>query len=356
MAFPDFWNKTMSAALNYPCEREPHTGDGSAVEIAAGVLWLRMPLFASLPWINVWAIAEEGGWSIVDTGLHSAKSIDAWQAAFVGALGGAPVLRVVVTHMHPDHCGMAGWISARFKTQLWMSRLEYLTCRLMVADTGRVAPEDGIAFYLAAGWDHQAIERYKEKFGSFGQKIYPLPDSYRRISDGDILRLGAHEWTVIVGSGHSPEHACLYCPQLKLLISGDQVLPRISSNVSVHPTEPEADPLSDWLSSLRMLKHRIPDDVLVLPAHNSPFIGLHARADELIESHCRSLSRLEDMLTEPKRALDVFGALFARPITSGLLGMATGEAIAHLNHLSRTGRAIKERDHLGFWWWRRSGS
>jgi glyoxylase-like metal-dependent hydrolase (beta-lactamase superfamily II) len=198
-----------------------------------------------------------------------------------------------------------------------MSRLEYLTCRLMAADTGRMAPEDGIAFYRAAGWDDQAIERYKERFGSFGQMIYPLPDSYRRISDGDILRLGAHEWTVVVGSGHSPEHSCLYCPQLRLLISGDQVLPRISSNVSVYPTEPEADPLSDWLSSLRMLKHRIPDDVLVLPAHNSPFIGLHARADELIDSHSRGLSRLEDMLAEPKRALDVLGrCLLAPPLSS----------------------------------------
>ena len=205
------------------------------------------------------------------------------------------------------------------------------------AATGRMAPEDGVAFYRAAGWDHQAIERYKEKFGSFGQMIFPLPASYRRISDGDILRLGAHDWTVVVGSGHCPEHACLYCPQLKLLISGDQVLPRISSNVSVYPTEPEADPLSDWLSSLRMLKHRIP-----------------ARVDELIESHGRGLSRLEEMLAEPKRASDVFGALFARPITSELLGMATGEAIAHLHHLARTGRAIQERDPLGIWWWRRS--
>ena len=222
----------MMASLNYPIEPEPQTGDGSAIEIAPGVLWLRMPLFASLPWINVWAIAEEAGWTIVDTGLHSLKTIDAWQAAFAGPLGGAPVLRVVVTHMHPDHCGMAGWITERFKAPLCMSRLEYLTCRLMAADTGRKAPEEGIAFYRAAGWDAPALERYKDKFGSFGQMIYPLPASYHRISDGDALRFGAHEWTVAVGNGHSPEHACLHCPELKLFISGDQVLPRISSNVS----------------------------------------------------------------------------------------------------------------------------
>jgi glyoxylase-like metal-dependent hydrolase (beta-lactamase superfamily II) len=168
------------------------------------------------------------------------------------------------------------------------------------------------------------------------------------------MRLGAHEWQVVVGNGHSPEHACLYCPELKLLISGDQVLPRISSNVSVYPLEPDANPLADWLNSLAKLKAHIPNDVLVLPAHNSPFRGLHARIDELADSHQRGLARLTDLLTEPKRAVDAFGALFSRPITDGLLGMATGEAIAHLNYLSRTGRAVRTRDAGGVWWWQKS--
>jgi glyoxylase-like metal-dependent hydrolase (beta-lactamase superfamily II) len=311
-----------------------------------------MPLFAALPWINVWAIADRDGWSIVDTGLKSQGTIDAWQNAFSRTLGAAPVTRVVVTHMHPDHCGMAGWIAERFKVPLWMSRLEYLSCRLMAADTGRCAPVDGIAFYRAAGWDEEAIERYKAKFGSFGEMIYPLPASYRRIADGDSLRLDGREWQVVVGSGHSPEHACLYCPELKLLISGDQILPRISSNVSVYPTEPDANPLADWLGSLADIKRRIPDDVLVLPAHNSPFKGLHARIDELIESHRTGLEQLESVLVTPKRAVDVFGALFARPIKPGVLGMATGEAVAHLNYLSKTGRAIRELDGDGVGWWR----
>jgi glyoxylase-like metal-dependent hydrolase (beta-lactamase superfamily II) len=256
--------------------------------------------------------------------------------------------------MHPDHCGLAGWMAERFKVRLWMTRLEYLTCRLMAADTGRVAPADGIEFYRASGWDAPAIVNYREKFGSFGELISPLPASYRRIEDGDTLKMGAHEWTVIVGNGHSPEHACLYCPELKLLISGDQVLPRISSNVSVYPLEPDANPLGDWLSSLSRLKARIPNDVLVLPAHNSPFKGLHARIGELIESHQRGLARLEAMLTEPKRAVDVFAALFSRPVGGGHLGMATGEAIAHLNYLSRTGRAVRERDVHGVWWWHKT--
>jgi glyoxylase-like metal-dependent hydrolase (beta-lactamase superfamily II) len=343
----------MAAELHYPLASEPGTGDGSAVEVAPGVMWLRMPLFASLPWINIWAVAEADGWSIVDTGLRSAKTIDAWQAAFGQALGGAPVVRVLATHMHPDHCGMAGWLAERFNVRLWMTRLEYLTCRLLAADTGRSAPAEGVNFYRAAGWPVEAIERYQAKFGFFGESIYPMPASYRRIADGETLRLGRHDWQVVVGSGHSPEHASLYCPELKLLISGDQVLPRISSNVSVHPTEPDADPLRDWLESLRKIRERVPDDVLVLPAHNSPFRGLHARIGDLIDSHTGGLARLERLLGEPKRVIDVFRALFARPITAGLLGMATGEALAHLNYLRFTGRAVRETDGDGVWHWRR---
>ncbi len=170
------------------------------------------------------------------------------------------------------------------------------------------------------------------------------------------MSICGHEWLVVVGNGHSPEHACLYCPAQKLLISGDQVLPRISSNVSVYPTEPDADPLGDWLHSLAAIKGRVPDDVLVLPAHNSPFTGLHARIDALLELHREGLARLEQMLAEPRRAVDVFSALFSRPIGAGALGMATGEAVAHLNRLERAGRARRDRDANGVWWWRRTGS
>ena len=347
-------NPAPASRLRYPLQTEPAVGDGSAVEVAPGVLWLRMPLFAALPWINVWAVKEQGGWAIIDTGLHSPNTIAAWQAAFAGAMHGEPVSRVIATHMHPDHCGLAGWFVERGRLQLWMSRLEYLTCRIMAADSGSDAPRDAIDFYRGAGWDDAAIGRYREKFGAFGDMIYPLPASYRRIADGDALKLGAHEWSVVVGSGHSPEHACLYCPELKLLIAGDQVLPKISSNVSVYPQEPDADPLGEWIGSLAKIKRRIPDDVLVLPAHNSPFHGLHARIAELDESHRQGLTRLQQLLCEPRRAVDVFAALFARPISSGLMGMATGEALAHLNYLLRRGLATRELDAQGVWWWRAS--
>jgi glyoxylase-like metal-dependent hydrolase (beta-lactamase superfamily II) len=336
------------APLDYPFDAPPEAG--AAIEVAPGVLWIRMPLPFALTHINLWAIRDGDGWTIVDTGIQSPDTAAAWRGVLAGPCGGRGVTRVVVTHMHPDHVGMAGWLIRKFECRLWMTRLEYLTCRVLVADTGREAPEDGIRFYRRAGWGDDSIEQYRARFGGFGKSTYALPDSYHRIADGDRLRIGDHDWTVVVGRGHSPEHACLHCADLKLLISGDQVLPRISSNVSVFPTEPDADPLAEWMDSLDKLRREVPDDVLVLPAHNEPFRGLHARLDHLAQGHEVSLERLRRALAaEPRRAVDVFGALFARQIGSEaqLLGMATGESVAHLNYLVGRGEAVAEPDGDG---------
>jgi glyoxylase-like metal-dependent hydrolase (beta-lactamase superfamily II) len=252
--------------------------------------------------------------------------------------------------MHPDHIGMAGWLTRKFNCRLWMTQLEYLNCRVLTADTGRDAPEDGVTFYRRAGWSSAAIENYQARFGNFGKYIHALPESYRRIKDGEEIRIGANTWRVIVGTGHSPEHACLYCADLKLLISGDQVLPRISSNVSVHPTEPDADPMRDWLESLAKIKREVPDDVLVLPSHNDCFRGLHARLDFLSASQERTLNRLRKTLSEPRRAVDVFAALFGRSIDesdSSLLNLATGESMACLNYLLHRGEVRRELDDTG---------
>jgi len=336
------------AQLAYPFKEGPQVG--GAVEIAPGVLWLRMPLGGSLAFINVWAIREEGGWTIVDTGFQGEAATAAWRAALAGPLEGRPVTRVIVTHMHPDHVGMAGWLARKFRARLWMTRTEYVMCRMLAGDTGREPPEEGIEFYRAAGWDQDGLDTYITRFGGFGKGVHALPDSYRRIVDGETLILGGREWRVVVGSGHTPEHACLYCPSLKLFISGDQVLPRITSNVSVFPTEPDGDPLQDWLTSLARVRALTPDDVLVLPAHNEPFHGLHARIDELIGFHEQSLAKLEALIAEPKRAIDVFSVLFKREITLATLIMATGESLAHLNWLVHHGRARRRRDGAGVDW------
>ncbi|MDP3660391.1 MBL fold metallo-hydrolase [Phenylobacterium sp.] len=336
--------------LSYPFEKGPE--DGQAIDIAAGVKWLRMPLGGPLGFINVWAIAEEGGWAIVDTGMGGAETMHAWRDAFDGPLRKRPATRVFVTHMHPDHVGMAGWLTRKYDVPLWMSRLEYLSCRSLSADTGREAPSDALRFYRGAGWDEDSLETYRTRFGTFGKYMHVLPDSFHRLVDGQEMMIGDHRWRVVVGSGHSPEHACLHCPDLQLMISGDQVLPRISSNVSVFPTEPEADPLSEWLASLARIKSQVGDEVLVLPAHNDPFFGLHARIDHLISGHEQGLLRLQDLLREPKRAVDCFSALFRAKITPGLLGMATGESLAHLNCLIGRGLAARETDANGVAWYR----
>ncbi len=340
------------ARLAYAFDHKPDFGE--ALDVGPGVKWLRMPLGGSIGAINVWAIREGEGWAIVDTGLGGEETQRVWRMALKGPLEGRPVTRVFVTHMHPDHIGMAGYLTRKFGVRLWITRLESVTCRSLAADTGRDAPPDGLGFYRAAGWDDDFIETYRTRFGGFGRGLNPLPDSYRRLRDGDELSIGEHVWRVVVGSGHSPEHACLYCPDLKLMISGDQVLPRISSNVSVFPMEPEGDPLTDWLDSLASIKAQVPDDVLVLPAHNEPFRGLHARIDALIADHERGLARLRKLLVEPRRAVDpeIFRALFHRRIDQTLLGMATGESLAHLTCLITRGQALRERDAQGVDWYR----
>jgi glyoxylase-like metal-dependent hydrolase (beta-lactamase superfamily II) len=338
--------------LIYPFEAFPESGQ--LLEVVPGVAWLRMPLPMKLNHINLWCLHDGEGWAVVDTGMNTPESKAAWEVLLAKELGQGPITRVFVTHMHPDHIGLAGWLTQQFKCRLWMSRLEYLNCRVLVADTGRSAPDDGTRFYHQAGWGEGSIENYRARFGSFGKFIHALPDSYRRIKDGEVLKIGAHDWRVIVGTGHSPEHACFYCPDLKLFISGDQVLPRISSNVSVHPTEPDANPMQDWMASLVKIKREVPDDVLVLPSHNECFRGLHDRLDYLAATQERSLDSLRKKLREPQRAVDVFITLFGRSIDEndgGLLFLATGESLACLNYLLHRGEVSKTLDASDVAWY-----
>jgi glyoxylase-like metal-dependent hydrolase (beta-lactamase superfamily II) len=338
-----------AGTLRYPLNTRPEPGE--TLQVAPGVHWVRMPLPMALNHINLWALEDGDGWTLVDTGMQTAEIAAAWETVLARPMGGKPIKRVVCTHMHPDHTGMAGWLTRRFDCTLWMTRLEYVTCRMLVADTGREAPSDGVRFYKAAGWKPADIEIYKARFGGFGKMVYALPDSYHRVSDGDHIRIGEHYWHAVIGRGHSPEHLCLYSPDLQLLISGDQVLPRITSNVSVQPTEPEADPLTEWLESLAAIRARVPDNVLVLPAHNEPFHGLHLRIGQLIEGHERSLSRLREALRQPKTAYELFSLLFRRPVNESVLHPATGESLAHLNCLIRRGQAVRRLDEAGVAWY-----
>jgi glyoxylase-like metal-dependent hydrolase (beta-lactamase superfamily II) len=336
-------------SIQYAVDRAPDPG--TTVQIAPGVHWLRMPLPFALSHINLWLLEGADSWNIVDSGVSNKDTRAVWQRIFTDVTRHAPIERVFITHMHPDHAGSAGWLCRELGAELWMSREEYFLCRILTADTGRETPAVGIAFYHAAGFPPESMDRYQDIFGMFGRLVSPLPESYMRLQDGDDFEIGAHKWTVIVGRGHSPEHACLYSASSNLLISGDQLLPKISSNVSVYPTEPAANPLADWLASLSDLKARIPEGVLVLPAHGKPFTGAHARLEQLIDEHHCCLDELENHCREPRRAVDTFPALFKSEIRANNLIMATGEAIAHLNYMIAAGRIERSTDSAGVHWY-----
>lgn len=344
---PDRENKE---TISYEFSDRPNSGD--AMPVAAGVFWLRMPLPFALGHINLWLLEDGDGWAVVDTGVNTDDCKDIWQRTFADTMNGKPINQVLVSHLHPDHSGCAGWLTKKYDVELLMSREEYLLCRILAADTGKPAPEAGIRFYKGAGYSEKALDNYKKRFGTFGTFVAPLPESYRRLKDGDVFSIGNHEWQVIVGRGHSPEHACLFCAELNVLISGDQILPTISSNISVHPTEPAANPLADWMQSLRDFKTKIPEDVLVLPAHGKPFRGAHTRLDQLIHEHDNGLSELLKICTEPRRAVDVFPALFKGMVTGSNLMFATGESIAHLNYLLDIDRMTVNTDDDGVNWYR----
>jgi glyoxylase-like metal-dependent hydrolase (beta-lactamase superfamily II) len=327
------------SALDYPFKDPP--GPGEWREIAEGVFWLRVPMPGRLNHINVWLLEDGQNWTVVDSGMPVEEARETWRKAFKTVMGGRPVTRVIATHMHPDHVGLAGWLCETFETELWMSRGEYFMCRTLAMDTGHKAPEEAIRFYHAAGLGEEQIAIYRENFGKFGKFISPMPQSYRRLQEGERLQIGKSEWHVVVGTGHSPEHICLHCPALNLFISGDQILPRISSNVSVWPTEPEGNPLRDWLRSCARLKAFLPEDALVLPAHHDAFRGAQRRLATITREHEEGLAKLLEGCAEPKRVIDVFGYLFKSKITPDNIFPAVGEAFAHLNCLLQRGQLTR---------------
>ena len=333
--------------LSYPYAEHP--APGTTVEIGPGVRWLTMPMGGgSLNHINLYLLEDATGWWVVDTGLNLPETRGLWEDIFSRELGGKPVVGVICTHMHPDHIGQSKMITDAFRCPLYMTRAEYYQARAFSAGGPSYQSSwIGQQFYQRAGMPADYLEvlrRSWEQRSSEGMSMPEMPAGYYRLQHGDVLTIGRHDWQVLVGSGHSPEHACLYCSSLKLMISGDQILPVITSNVSVHPTEPDANPLKDWLESHDRLL-RLPPDVLVLPAHNLPFHGIRERLRELISHHEDRMLAIEEHCVNPAVAKDLLPVLFARELDPRQMMMALGEAIAHLHllmHRNRIERTLNE--------------
>ncbi len=325
----------------------PEAGD--VREVSPGILWLRMPLpMPSLDHINLYLLEDADGWWLVDTGIGFGDTQAIWERVFEEHLGGKPVKAVLSTHYHPDHTGVAGWLCERWRVPFYMTQGEYftgMTFSRMTQDDFTWATDQ---YFQHCGFDAGRIAEIKSRFGGMGEVMRPLPTAYRRLVDGTQLRINGVNWEVMVGRGHSPEHACLYCAAHNILVSGDQVIPRISSNISVGGTEPEANPLKDWFASLERFLEELPADTLVLPAHNAPFHGLHTRLRYLIDHHEDHLLALEEACLEDGRtALELLPVMFDRELDEHNLGLALGECLAHLNYLHQRGQVAREVDGQG---------
>jgi len=330
--------------LEYPFNDIP--APGKTLEVAPGVFWLRMPLPMSLDHINLYLLESDTGWTVVDTGIRGQETKDLWLTIFDTCLGGKPVEQIICTHMHPDHTGQTGFISDHFRVPLLMSYGEYYQARMMHYSMQEKGSWHMSDFFLRGGISRDLMDAMSEARSQFAPEAddLPMPKSYQRLRDGDQLQIGAITWEVIVGSGHSPEHVCLYSKTNRLLLSGDQILPIITSNVSVHPTEPEADPMTDWLTSHQKFKTLIPDETLILPAHNNPFYGVSERLDELTAHHEHRMQIVLDGCRSPTVAIELLPDLFERKLENHTLFMALGEGIAHIHCLMTRGQIKRELD------------
>src|SRR5690606_29039194 len=344
--------------LEYPFG-ETLAEPGGTFTVAEGVKWVRLPLPFALDHVNVWLLRDqfEGreGWTVVDCGVARPEVKAQWEKIFESDLEGLPVVRVLVTHMHPDHVGLAGWLCEHWNAPLWMTATDYYVARFwsLPPDSGQVAGgpngESAMQHFARHGLrDPDALEQIRQRSAYYPSLVGQPPKSYRRIMHEDRITVGGHEWKVIVGYGHAPEHVSLYCDDLKVLISGDMVLPRISTNVSVFDFEPEANPLPLYLKSLDRYEG-LPEDTLILPSHGKPFRGLHER---IAQQHAHHADRLDDVMqacVQPMSTSDIVPVLFKRKLDLHQLTFAMGEALAHLHALYFEGRLQRQLGEDGIY-------
>lgn len=337
--------------ISYPFEAPPAHGD--AIEVADAVLWLRIPLpMPNLDHVNIYVFDDGPSWTIIDTGLNAGRCRKAWAAALAGPLSGKPVGRLILTHHHPDHVGLAGWFIEQ-GADLWSGRTAWLLARMLILDEQERPNAESLAFWAAAGMPEEMLEeRRTTRPFNFADCVSPLPLGFHRIAEGDVINVGGRDWDVHFGQGHAPDHLTLWSRDDDLVLGGDQLLPSISPNLGVYATEPLADTVGDWLSSCRRFAGIAEDRHFVLPGHKLPFSGLPDRLSQLIENHTSALDRLRDHLLTPRHAVECFTPVFGREIAGSAYGLAMVEAVGHLNHLLALGEVERQMSANGAWLWR----
>lgn len=322
--------------------------NGAVHAVADGVLWLRMPLPFALDHINLYLIDDGDGWIAIDSGLVGEQTRAHWRQVVEHALDGRPLKALLATHYHPDHLGCAGWLCHEYGIPLWITVPEYQTAQFLLGDRPNESAAAQRTYYQSLGMSAQQLETVGTQLQRMASAYDALPPLGRVLKAGDELRLGGRCWQVRVATGHSPAHAVIYSPDIGVMLAGDQVLPRISSNVGIYPERLDTDPLGHWLESLERLRDW-PDDTLVLPAHNEPFYGLHRRLRELTDDHVGKLGQLETFCRESATVMELVPRLYPRPLGSMDLLLAAGECLAHLEYLVRRGRLVRQTDADGVW-------
>ena len=325
----------MPEMLEFPVATPPAPGETRP--IAPGVLWLRMPLPFALNHINLWLLEDGPGWTIVDCGFAGEATTGLWEQIFAEGLAGRPVRRIIVTHYHPDHIGLAGWLAERWDAPLWITEKEWLHARMMTGDGVADYTRAARGFARRAGLDEAASDVFAVRHAGYRRGVPSVPPCYHRIGEGTEIEIGGRQWRVIIGEGHAPELAALYCAETGVLIAGDQILPKISPNISVPPHEPEGDPLARYLRSLGKFREALPPDTLVLPSHNLPFRGVYARIDQLAAHHEARCAETIAACERPHSAADLLPVMFRRQLDRHQTAFALGEALAHLHYVANQG-------------------